>query len=192
MNRFTVSCIMCTKDRPTFVKKSIKMFEKQSYPNKELIIIDDSDQIDEYAQQCDVKYFHLKGKHSIGKKRNIGIKKASGDVVLIWDDDDYNGPERIKNQLNALLKSKKDAIVYNTCVYYSVPLRVLFTFSKDIHDRIWKYGYIAGTVMFYKYVWNKVKYPSVSFREDILFLERMKDKKMTIGTMKIPKKILCT
>ena len=66
MNRFTVSCIMCTKDRPTFVK-SIKMFEKQSYPNKELIIIDDSDQIDEYAQQCDVKYFHLKGKHSIGR-----------------------------------------------------------------------------------------------------------------------------
>lgn len=183
---------MCTKDRPRFVAKSLKMFKNQTHKNKELIIIDDSDEKDlsteaKSAKLTNVHYIHLKTKHSIGEKRNMGIRLASGEVILIWDDDDYHGPNRIENQLNRLIASKKSLMVYNSCTYYSIPLQILFAFSQYFHNRIWKYGYVAGTAMFYKTIWDHGKYPNVSFREDILFIEKAMQNGFDIGVMKIPK-----
>ena len=38
-----VTCIMPTKDRHDWVKQSIKLFQEQTYPNRQLLIVDDSE-----------------------------------------------------------------------------------------------------------------------------------------------------
>ena len=48
-----VTCIMPTKDRPDWVKQSIKLFEEQTYPNRQLLIFDDSHKSNEAACQTD-------------------------------------------------------------------------------------------------------------------------------------------
>ena len=182
-----VSCVMSTKNRPNFVKKSIQMFNNQTYLNKELIIVDDSD-IQLNIQASNVKYIYCTKNCSIGNKRNTGISKATGEVILLWDDDDYHGKDRITNQLHALLKSKKDGIVYNSCVYYNLPSEILYIFPKKIHNQLWKYGYIAGTFMFYKHLFSEhgIKYKNKSFREDILFIEDIINRGFKIATLRIP------
>lgn len=187
-----VSCVMATKDRSDFASKSIKMFNKQSYKNKELVIVDDSKRKDlvterKCAKSKNMTYIFLNEKHSIGKKRNIGTQHSSGDIIMTWDDDDYNAPTRIENQLNAFIRSNKCMMVYNTCTYYSIPQQTLFKFSKKIHDQIWRYGYLGCSLMFYKTIWKYVKFPNVSFQEDIMFIENALQKGFTIATMNIPK-----
>lgn len=183
-----VSCIMSTKNRLRFVRKSIKMFKNQSYPNKELIIIDDSDVPYNIKTTNEIKYIHYPNKCSIGSKRNAGISLASGDVILLWDDDDYHGTDRIANQLAALLKSKKDGIVYNSCVYYNLPSETLYVLSQKHHNELWKYGYIAGTFMFYRHLFTQhgIKFKNKNVREDILFIEDILNRGFKITTMNIP------
>ena len=133
-------------------------------------------------------YIHCTKNCSTGNKRNTGISRATGDVILLWDDDDYHGRNRITNQLSALIKSKKEGIVYNSCVYYDMPSEYLYVFSKSIHNTIWKYGYIAGTLMFHKHIFSKhgIKFKNKSFREDILFIEDIMKGGFMIAGFKIP------
>jgi glycosyltransferase involved in cell wall biosynthesis len=49
-----------------------------------------------------VKYVRLDGKHPIGKKRNVCLDEASGDVLLFHDDDDYYQPSHISHSVEAL------------------------------------------------------------------------------------------
>lgn len=182
-----VSCIMPTKNRAHFVRKSIKMFKNQSYPNKELVIIDDSDEPQNIKTTDEIQYIHYTNSCSIGSKRNIGISRASGDVILLWDDDDYHGSDRIANQLAALVRSKKHGIVYNTCVYYNLPSETMYVLPQKIHNELWKYGYIAGTFMFYKKLFTiGIKFKNQNFREDILFIEDILNRGFKIATFKIP------
>ena len=59
--------------------------------------------------------------NTIGKKRNIGLQKSSGEVIVHFDDDDYYFPNRILSALEAL-KSSADSYCYAGCnelpIYY--------------------------------------------------------------------------
>lgn len=183
-----VSCIVCTKDRPNFIYKCIELFLNQTYKNTEMVIVDDSKNPYNVPNSTSVKYVHLATSRSIGFKRNLGIENSTGDIILIWDDDDYYGPNRIKNQLRELTRTKGDAIVYNTCVYYHLPSQMMYTFSQEIHDTLWKGGYIAGTIMFKRNIFEKygIKYPHKSFREDSMFIDRLLSGGFKVSTMTVP------
>jgi len=45
-----ISCIMPTYNRREFIPQALKYFERQDYPNKELIIVDDG--TDTIADPC--------------------------------------------------------------------------------------------------------------------------------------------
>ncbi len=40
---------------------------------------------------------------SIGEKRNLAISKASGEIIMCMDDDDYYYPDYLKNRVNTLV-----------------------------------------------------------------------------------------
>ena len=94
----TVSCILATKNRRRFMQQSIKYFLRQSYENKELIVVEDGEEYsgDFLKDQPKVEYIHLDHAIALGDKLNIGIERAKGQVIQKWDDDDYYSSDFLK------------------------------------------------------------------------------------------------
>lgn len=105
-----VSICMPTYNRRPFIPIIIKCFENQTYPKDKMewIIVDDgTDKIEDLVAHLPyVKYFKYDEKMSLGKKRNITNEKASGDILVYMDDDDYYPPDRVKHAVETLRGSK--------------------------------------------------------------------------------------
>jgi len=106
-----VSVCTPTFNRRPFIPAMLQCFAHQTYPRDrmEWIIIDDgTDPIEDLvASHPCVKYFRLEAKISLGKKRNMMHEKASGDIIVYMDDDDYYPPERVSHAVDTLLDHRK-------------------------------------------------------------------------------------
>jgi len=107
----TVSICTPTFNRRPFVPVMIKCFEHQTYPKEKIewIIIDDgTDKIEELVKHIpQVKYFKYDEKMTLGKKRNLMNEKATGDIIVYMDDDDYYPPERVRHAVDMLRANPK-------------------------------------------------------------------------------------
>jgi len=105
-----VSVCTPTFNRRPFFQMAIKCFEHQTYPRElmEWIIVDDgTDKIEDLVAHLPyVKYFKFDEKVTLGKKRNFTNEKATGDIIVYMDDDDYYPPERVKHAVDTLKDSK--------------------------------------------------------------------------------------
>lgn len=91
MQNLSVSVIVGTKDRQEPLKICLQSIVSSSYPYKELIVVDSSDDPvramnEELVGKLGGKYCYepVKG---FGVARNTGIKLASGDLLVFADDD---------------------------------------------------------------------------------------------------------
>ncbi|MEC4814630.1 MAG: glycosyltransferase family 2 protein [Scytonema sp. PMC 1069.18] len=90
----SISIIVCTSDRPIFLKKALKSLELISYQNFEVIVIDASStpETQEFVRSFSqttrlrLKFLNVERKN-ISYSRNLGIKLASGSIVAFFDDD---------------------------------------------------------------------------------------------------------
>ena len=105
-----VSVCTPTFNRRPFIPFAIKCFEHQNYPidKMEWIIVDDgTDKIEDLVAHLPyVKYFKYDEKMTLGKKRNLINSKATGDIIVYMDDDDYYPPDRVKHAVEKLKDSK--------------------------------------------------------------------------------------
>ena len=101
-----VSICTPTFNRRPFFPYIIKCFENQTYPKDKIewIIIDDgTDKIEDLVSHIpQVKYFKYDEKLVLGKKRNLAHEKASGDIIISMDDDDYYPPDRVSHAVDML------------------------------------------------------------------------------------------
>lgn len=111
MNKVKISCITPTFNRAHLLKNAIESTIAQTYPEWEMIIIDDgsTDNTEEVVksyikQEKRIKYFKNPGKGA-NAARNFGIMKSEGEFIAFLDDDDENLPHRFESQLNAVKKS---------------------------------------------------------------------------------------
>lgn len=86
-----VSVVIPTLERPEVLLNTLEDLLRQNYPNFEIIVVDQSDKInrkvqDFVEQNKKIKFIHLKQKGTPGAK-NIGAKKAKGEIILFCDDD---------------------------------------------------------------------------------------------------------
>jgi len=105
-----VSICTPTFNRRPFIPIIIKCIENQTYPKDKIewIIIDDgTDKIEDLVSHIPyVKYFKYDEKMTIGKKRNLSNEKATGEIIVYMDDDDYYPPDRIRHAVDMLRTSK--------------------------------------------------------------------------------------
>jgi hypothetical protein len=105
-----VSVCTPTFNRRPFIPIIIKCFENQTYPKDKMewIIVDDgTDKIEDLVAHLPyVKYFKYDEKMTLGKKRNVSNEKATGDIIVYMDDDDYYPPDRVKHAVETLKNSK--------------------------------------------------------------------------------------
>ncbi|MCC5832660.1 MAG: glycosyltransferase family 2 protein [Chlamydiales bacterium] len=87
-----ISFITPTSERPLFLQGLYTLVQKQTYPNWEWLIYDSSFRPQNF-DDTRVVYLHDESIVSIGEKRNRLIERASGDLIVHLDDDDYYAPE---------------------------------------------------------------------------------------------------
>lgn len=87
-----VSIVIITRDRLEDLRNTLNAYSKQSYPDKEIILIDNGS-TDGTKQAIpiefpEVKYWYLPYNFNI-PAINIGVEMASGDIIWRCDDDSY-------------------------------------------------------------------------------------------------------
>jgi glycosyltransferase involved in cell wall biosynthesis len=110
-----VSCLMVTCGRPRLAARAIECFLAQSYPNRELIIIDGGES-DELQQGIEALCYPPVKLHrrpqagrSVGELRNLAVTESNGRYLCVWDDDDLYDPDRLAFQMSALTTLNADA-----------------------------------------------------------------------------------
>jgi glycosyltransferase involved in cell wall biosynthesis len=169
-----ISCIMPTQNRRAFVRQSLLYFERQDYPNKELIIVDDGDDpvADLVASHPLVRYIALPQKKSIGEKRNIACELARGTIIAHWDDDDWYAPHRLSYQVAPLLAKQADVTALETSCFFDLPNWQAWTCSPELHRRLFVRDVHGGTLVYWRNIWGpNTRYPHQSLAEDALFLQ---------------------
>lgn len=115
-----VSIITPTYNRRHMFRVAISNFINFRYPSDKMewVIVDDGsdkigDLVKEHPELKDdprVKYYQLDEKKPIGFKRNYCVEKASHDIIVCMDDDDYYPSNSVKLRVLELLKSGKDCV----------------------------------------------------------------------------------
>jgi glycosyltransferase involved in cell wall biosynthesis len=104
-----VSCLMVTRNRRTLALRAIRSFLDQTWEDRELVIIDDSDEdwSDHLPEDPRIRYDHYPpSPATLGEMRNRSLEKAQGKWWVQWDDDDWSHPERIERQVESLDKAR--------------------------------------------------------------------------------------
>ena len=115
-----ISCICITKNKRELLDAAIRCFENQTYKDKELVIMYESDNPNrEYLTRLPYNVICVKaGKYTLGAQRNLAIQKASGDYIAQWDDDDLYRNNRLKKQIHLIHKTRKDGCVLTRQVLF--------------------------------------------------------------------------
>ncbi len=110
-----VSCLMITRGNIDMVQQSLRSFNDQTWPERELVMVT----VNVTAALQNLIQTHGNGKvtlveahqgMTLGDQRNLSLAHCRGEFVCIWDDDDLYSPERVRTCLKALLRSGVDAV----------------------------------------------------------------------------------
>jgi hypothetical protein len=115
-----VSIITITYNRRIFIPLAQYSYMIQSYPEQKLewVIVDDGDDPieDMLFGIPNVKYIRLDTKTSIGEKRNIGVKSAMYDMIVMMDDDDVYPNNSVLHRIAMMGKEPKKQCVFSTTI----------------------------------------------------------------------------
>jgi glycosyltransferase involved in cell wall biosynthesis len=163
---------MPTLNRRSFIPTAIRCFLAQTYPNLELLIVDDgSEHIrDLLPEDPRIRYLRVPGKNTIGAKRNMACAEARGEFILHWDDDDWYPPERASRQVEALRAHPEAAVCGSSTLYFYAPgtNRAFRYRCSGPSGAPW-----MGALAYPKRTWESRSFEPVQIAEDVKFLARI-------------------
>lgn len=162
-----VSCLMVTRNRRQFVKRATRAFQQQTYPNRELIVLDDGqdDTVSFVKGLNDTKIRYVRPEDDslrLGELRNLAVQAANGEFIMQWDDDDWYHPNRIRVQLAALRYTDSQFCFLSRWMLFW-PARGIFVYSKEL---CWE-GSILGLRT------GMPKYPPLARGEDSALVQQV-------------------
>lgn len=119
--KYSVSIIMPTYNRKKIISEAIESVLNQTFPNFELIIVDDGsdDGTEEFIKNKYAKYFnngtirYFKLNHvGVSAARNYGLSKVAGNIVAYLDTDNQWDSRFLEKMINALGKSDNSNCAY--------------------------------------------------------------------------------
>ncbi|SEB21669.1 glycosyltransferase family 2 protein [Pedobacter hartonius] len=164
-----VSCIMPTANRANFIPSAIDNFLMQNYPYRELVIIDDGQVLVDHLipNIKTIKYYYSEPLGSIGTKRNYACEKATGSIIMHWDDDDWYAKDWISCQVETLSNSGADICGLNQIQFYS-PTENKTWMTKNFNSKMpWLSG---ATLAYRKSFWEKHPFKDMKLMEDDDFI----------------------
>lgn len=140
-----VSCLMVTRGRLFPGRFAVDCFLRQTYPNRELVIVCDGPgtEIEAHCKGLDdprirVVYAEMP-QASLGALRNLSLRAAQGEWVCQWDDDDLYHPERIRLSMAVCQSMQSEALFLMRWLFWW-PARRRIGIS---HSRTWEGSMLA-------------------------------------------------
>ncbi len=171
-----VSCILpTTGDRRRFLPQAIKCFQRQTYPNLELLILcDGEDDISDLVPRDDerMRYFYLGSeRHTIGTKRNLACERAKGDLIAHFDDDDWSHPDRLNFQVGALLAEGAEFCGISQSLFFEIGTGMVWLCRTPalLHPTLYECLPLGATYLYQRSYWSRSPFPDVLIDEDIAF-----------------------
>ena len=190
-----VSIIIPYFNDPNNIENAIKSALLQTYKKLEIIIIDDENtaQSKKILKNLEkkskkIKIYVTKKRSGVSKARNLGIKKAKGDLIAFLDSDDLWKKIKIKEQIRQLKKYKADicytnywAINENNRTIYKVkpPLKLFY------NDLLKECPIACSSVILKKKILKDIKFKNLLTKEDyMLWLDLSKREFKLVGVNK--------
>lgn len=111
MNGFA-SVITSTYNKDKYLDLTLAGFALQTDRQFEIVIVDDGSEdntenvIDKYADKLTIQYFKQQKNSGISVARNLALKKANGDYIIVTDDDRIPCPDFVAEHKKALRGGK--------------------------------------------------------------------------------------
>ena len=102
-----ISCVMPTRGRIFPARYAIQCFRRQSYQNRELVVVCASpgSEVEQYLAELGdprIRFFVAEDTQTVGDMRNFAADRAEGELICVWGDDDLSHPDRLVYQLSAV------------------------------------------------------------------------------------------
>lgn len=198
----TVSVVVPTHSRPQFLCRAVDSLLAQTYPNVEIVVVDDNEPsspareqtqslMAEYTDRYD-NVVYVRNPHSLGggPARNAGINACTGDFVTFLDDDDVYLPRKIELQLGYMLENGLD-FSFTDVYLYSEDDRPVeyrrYTYVTDFsHSELKKQHILhslgpTSTFMIRRSVLKDTGFRDVSMGQDFFLFWDLLDRDIKIG-----------
>lgn len=165
-----ISCLCVTWKKPKMLRRAIDCFLKQTYPNRQLVLIYEdfdlptADLINGLTPDCRIKPVKISSnpKKTLGELRNISIESADGEYVCQWDDDDWFAPERLTEQMRCICNTGRAASILTHWLIFDATTGKSYVSNA----RLWE-----GSILSRKDVLSA--YPRESKGEDTVVIDQL-------------------
>jgi glycosyltransferase involved in cell wall biosynthesis len=169
-SRPLVSVVLTTRDRPRFLPLALAGYRQQTFPDRELIVVDDGDRFP--AREADVAaagghLLRLEPGTPLGSKLNAGIAVSRGRLIQKMDDDDWYGPKFIAAMVEALFARWR--IACRPTLMFLSPFLFFDLAGWQIRTSVT--GHLPGaTLLFPRDMWEEQPFRPLAGDEDVWFL----------------------
>ena len=156
-----VSVIIRTyKGRLSYLKEAVTSVLNQTYPNIELVVVEDgSDAAKNYLEQV-ANNSNLKVVYQAEPKRgrcytgNVGLSKSSGKFLVFLDDDDLFFADHVEVLVNELLAHPEVAATYSIAWEVTIKLISLepLSYVEVLHQAIYKQSFSRLLMLHHNYI----------------------------------------
>lgn len=182
-----ITCVCVTKNRFDLLKKSINCYINQTYQNKNLVILSQSNKdcnkkIENHIKELnrsDIQFVVAPEFLSLGAMRNTSVELATGEIICQWDDDDLYHPERLITQFKILASDSRNiASVYCDFLKYFDHVKKMYWCDWSNEPKF-THKFLCGSVMFKKTAFHMYRlfYPESGSQshveEDLNVLEKL-------------------
>ena len=165
-----VSCVMATKNRRRFIPQALRCFQRRTYANAELILVDDGDR--PVGSLCrdvpGVRYLRLTQPSVQGTKINLGIEAARGEWIQKLDDDDYYAPAFLATSARNRPASDFAGTIVTRCC---------FLLTMRGRKEVWHSGHgwnTGGSLFFHRSLWKTQPFRDVNQSVDTHLLRDLR------------------
>jgi hypothetical protein len=155
-----VSCLMPTYNRRALVPAAVAAFQRQDYPRRELIVLDDGDDPvrDLIPDDGRIIYMRTRERLPLSQKRNLSCATAQGDIFMHWDDDDWQADWRVTYQVAQLLATGADICGTDRLYVYDIRTgqRWLYLHPRDARPLV-----VNSTLCYTRATWERAPFPPI-------------------------------
>ncbi len=164
-----VSCILVTRDRPRLLRIALACYRHQSYPRRELVVVDDGDRFPadrDAVAAAGGRLVVVEPGTPIGAKLNHGVAAARGQLCQKMDDDDWYSPRYLQTMVAALDAARTE--VCRPGVAFVAPFLFFDVASWQLR-RSADHNAPGATLLFAREDWEERPFRALSQDEDVWF-----------------------
>lgn len=170
-----ISIVLPTYNRANLISETIESVINQSYTNWELIVIDDGSTDDTQKvvtsfQDSRIHYYFIEHSANLGKVRNEGIRKATGEFIAFLDSDDLWKPHKLERQHSLLQMHPQASFIFSNGDQFGENVTPTPVLENFFVGQIFHPFLLHGRFIYYV--------PSLLFRKDLLRKIPLLDEKL--------------